>query len=154
MELFLTVIFFQGRRAGDALKWEGDGEGCKIDLERQMIGQRIGKTDEWRWNALHPRVVELLKVRAPLPKGKLIRWASYQSMHYHLTKLCRRLGVEFTPHMARHSFATWLRRQKVDMKGVQRAGDWKSLKSLARYQDVDVEDQRAILGLIGKKNAR
>jgi hypothetical protein len=35
-----------------------------------------------------------------------------------------------------------------------RRGDWKSLKSLARYQDVDVEDQRAILGLIGKKNAR
>lgn len=145
--LLLSLIFFQGRRVGDALKIRGE----QIDLSARLFGQRIGKTDKWKWSALHPRVFSLLANRAPLPPGKILRWNHYQSAHFHLKKLCDRLGVRFTFHMARHSFATWLRRAKVDLKAVKELGDWKSLKSVQRYQDVDVEDQRELLALIGEE---
>lgn len=150
LELLLSLIFFQGRRVGDALKTRGE----QIDLSAQLFGQRIGKTDKWKWSALHPRVFILLANRAPLPQGKILRWNHYQSAHFHLKKLCKTVGVDFTFHMARHSFATWLRRKKVDLKAVKELGDWKSLKSVQRYQDVDVEDQRELLALIGERKSK
>lgn len=147
LELLLAIIFFQGRRVSDAINVEG----CQINLQERLFGQRIGKTQKFKWAALHPRVFLLLANRAPLPHGRILRWNSYQSAHYHLRKLCSRLGVAFTFHMGRHSFATWLRRKKLDLKAVKELGDWKSLKSVLRYQDVDVEDQREALAMIGVK---
>ncbi len=59
-----------------------------------------------------------------------------------LSALCRRLGLAFTPHVARHSFATWLVDAGVNLRDVMDAGGWSDHKSVFRYAGSNVERVR------------
>lgn len=150
LKLFLGLVIYQGRRASDALAIEGS----MIDLAGRRFRQVTGKTKRWKWFALHPDVWDMLATRAPLPPGRLLRWGSLQSVHYHVNKLTAKLGVRFTPHMGRHSFATWLREDGADLRLIMEAGDWSSLKSVVRYADANVDHVRDALDRLGRKGGK
>ncbi|MBI3453558.1 MAG: tyrosine-type recombinase/integrase [Rhodospirillales bacterium] len=150
LRLFLALTIFQGRRASDALQIEGD----MLDLANRRFRQKTGKIKTWKWFALHPEVTKILADRAPLPAGRLLRWGSLQSVYHHIKKLCRRTGIAFTPHMGRHSFATWLREEGADLRLIMEAGDWRSVKSVVRYADANLDHVRAALAKIGKRNSK
>lgn len=58
-------------------------------------------------------------------------------------RLCTELGiVRFTSHQIRHSCATTLRRQGVDLVLIQQQLGHRSLRQLLRYVLVEVEDRR------------
>lgn len=47
----------------------------------------------------------------------------------------------FSPHKARHSFATWLRRQHgMDLKKLMELGRWKNVQSVMRYAHVSADE--------------
>ena len=50
---------------------------------------------------------------------------------------CRRANLErVTPHTTRHTFATRLVQNGVDLRTVQELGGWSSLRMLERYAHV------------------
>src|SRR3546814_19001389 len=90
---------------------------------------------------------ELATVAVGKRTGKVFRWSSYQSMDYHLKKLCTKLKVTWTPHMARHGFATDLNDAGAPISDIAGAGSWTSEKAVARYITKDVKRTKATLGL-------
>ena len=48
-----------------------------------------------------------------------------------------------TPHMARHSMATWMAAAGVNLRTIMAAGGWQDVKSVVRYAASDVDEVRA-----------
>ena len=111
-----------------------------------MVNLRIPKSNARKIIVLEPHSEALLQA---IPKGrrrgKLFRWASYQSMHYHLKKLRDGLGITFTPHQARHLFATDLNDGGATPADICNVGSWTSPKSVERYIGATEKRQRAVL---------
>jgi len=140
--LFLLWLFRQGTRLGDTLRVEWPN----IDLARQVVKLRIGKRDLWTEKALQPEVFEAL---ANLPErqrrqtGRLFSWGDKSNVYRWLRPLTRKLGIAFTPHMARHSLATWLNAQGEGLRTIMAALDHADPRSSIRYQAADIEIVRA-----------
>lgn len=139
-QLFLLWSFRQGTRISDTLRvrWSD------IDLPRQTVRLWIGKTDEWMEAPLHPEVFEQL---AAIPGGdrigRLYPWTQKTGVYRWLRPLTRSLGLEFTPHMARHSLGTWLNESGAGLRTIMAALGHADPKSSIRYQAADVEIVRA-----------
>jgi integrase len=143
--LFLLWIFHQGTRITDTLRidWQRD-----IDLSRQTVKMRIGKSDLWVDRPLDPEVFEAL---AAVPerdrKGRVFaRWGHRSNVYRWLRPLVRALGVTFTPHMARHTLGTELNNLGAGPRTIQDALVHADAKSSARYQSPDIEVIRSALG--------
>ena len=63
--------------------------------------------------------------------------------------MVQKLGIEFTPHMARHSLGTWLNASGAGLKTIMAALGHKDAKSSIRYQAADVDTVRAASGQLG-----
>jgi integrase len=139
--LLLLWLFRQGDRITDALSVEWK----RVDLVRRTVTQRIGKTDEWR---TAPLADDLWEALANVPEEKrgryVFRWRTRFGVYKWSRPLCRRLGVKFTPHMARHSMATWFVDEGVDLRTIMEAGGWRDIKSVARYANAGIERVRAV----------
>jgi len=79
-----------------------------VDLNGAKVRHHISKTDEWLVVPLHSMVLDMLRADAGDHVGRVFPWRDRAGLYYWLRPLCRRVGVVVTPHMARHSFATWL----------------------------------------------
>lgn len=138
--LFLLWSFRQGTRISDTLSvdWRN------INLPRQTVRLKIGKTDSWMEAPLHPEVFEQL---AAIPEedrgGRLFPWSQKSGVYRWLRPMVRQLGVEFTPHMARHSLGTWLNESGAGLRTIMGALGHTDPKSSMRYQSADVEIVRA-----------
>ena len=142
---FLVCLFVQGWRVSEPLRLTWD----IVDLERAQCERWIAKSRKWRRQALAEETVIAL-ANLPLPasgkrEGRLFPWRERWDVYRWLRPLCAAAGVRFTPHMARHSAATWARENGADLKEIMRAFGWSDLKSVLRYADVTVDDQRATL---------
>jgi len=140
----VIFLFGQGMRITDALAvtWE------RLNLQDGVILTRIGKTDQWRWKALHPDVQAAL---ATLPGGRAgpvwpwkNRWAFYKALQPALAAS----GVKFTPHMARHTLGFLL--GATSLKTRMDILDHADPKSSMRYDMSQLEEQRAALRVVGK----
>lgn len=135
--LYLLWLFRHGSRLSEplSLTWEES-----IDLSRQVVRIRIGKSDRWREKPLHPEVHAVL---AAIPiadrHGYLFPWRTRSGIYKWLVPLRRELGIHFTPHMARHTLATQLNAAGNGLKTIMEALDHKDPKSAMRYQDASVE---------------
>ena len=72
---------------------------------------------------------------------------SEQSVRFLIKRLCAKAAIErnITPHMFRHSFATLLLEEDVDIRYIQRMLGHSSILTTQIYTQVTVEKQRQIL---------
>jgi len=72
---------------------------------------------------------------------------SEQSVRFLIKRLCAKAGIEqnITPHMFRHSFATLLLEEDVDIRYIQRMLGHSSILTTQIYTQVTMEKQRKIL---------
>ena len=141
LKLLLIWLFHQGNRISEALSVEWE----RIDLGAGTVDIYISKISKWVTNALRPAVVvALANVPAGQRTGRVFhRWTSRDGVYARLQPLCAKLGVKFTPHMARHSMATWANAAGVPTKTIMQMGNWFDHKSVMRYTSADIETVRA-----------
>jgi integrase len=135
--LLLVWLFRHGTRITDTLqlRWEDN-----INLARQSVRMRIGKTDEWSEKRLHPEIFEMLAAIPPAERtGRLFPWETRSGVYRWLRPLARQIGVRFTPHMGRHSVGTWLNEEGAGLKTIMAALDHRDPASSIRYQAADIE---------------
>ena len=141
----LVFLFYQGMRISDAIKVDW----ADVDLPKGQFKARIGKTDQWRWKALHPDARAALagldhRTGAVFPYQN--RWGVYRALKPAIAKT----GVNFTPHMARHSLGTWLAGAGVSLKTRMDMLDHADPKSTIRYDMSQIPEQRAALAGLGR----
>lgn len=141
--VFLLFLFKHGWRVGEALalQWKN------IDLQARTVLRRVSKTDEWKTHPLQKDVLQALVDEVPSERrvGRVFPWGNKSNVYRWLKPYCRELGIHFTPHMARHSFATWATNEGVGPIELMAAGGWKDIKSVKRYSQVNPDRVRQIL---------
>lgn len=146
MFVILTWLFYQGWRISDVLrlKWSD------INEADATVKYHIGKTDEWRIMPLHPNTLQALRI-FPLKDhvGRVFPWSNKSNFYRALRPFLKGKNIKFTPHMARHSFATWLANEGVSPLEIMEAGGWKDHKSVLRYAKLDPTRVRATINKIG-----
>lgn len=140
LAVLLTVMFFSGSRITEAISLTWD----RVDLNGQRLCFDLGKTDEDHWRPMHPRVFTAL-ANMPNKSGRVFPWRTRSWPSRKMTTLAKSLGITFHPHMARHSFATWLADAGTNMRDIMDAGGWSDHKSVLRYTGGNVERLRSAL---------
>ncbi|GGE18563.1 hypothetical protein GCM10011390_42160 [Aureimonas endophytica] len=133
-----TFLFGQGVRVSEALNIDGRDD---IDLEHGYAILRDTKNGEQRTVTLIPKVLAALSAVPNLGKrGPLfLRYdgTPYESLTDEnrgrplrfWTHHCATIGLDasiYTPHTARHSWATWFHAQTHDVVRLKEEGGWKS----------------------------
>jgi integrase len=141
LKLLLIWLFHQGNRISEALSVEWE----HLDLPAATLRVYIAKIDEWRLVDLDPAVVVALGNVPPEQQvGRVFyRWKYRWSVYKPIRKLAARLGIVFTPHMARHSMATWANAAGLPTKTIMEMGNWRDVKSVLRYTGSDIKTVRA-----------
>lgn len=140
--LLLVMLFRQGWRIGELLEIEWP----HIDLAERSIEHHNKKVGLWDTVPLHDDVIALLgEVPEAERAGKLFPWADRWAVYEWLWPLTKQLGVRFTPHMARHSFATWLVSSGASSFDLLATGNWTDLKSVKRYTRLDRDRARSVI---------
>src|SRR5690606_7276569 len=117
-----------------------------IDLKAGTTKLYDSKNDVWVVLPLHPEVRALLPRK--LGTGPLFPWRTRGGAYKPWRKLLKSLGMAFTPHQARHTFATML----VNLgESLDPLPHWRDPKSRARYGRADLERQRQIMERLGRK---
>ena len=122
----------------ETLKIEWD----RINLEIGEVEIWINKSKTWKRVLLHPETIDALSA-VPLAErtGRVFPWSHRHSVYNWLTPLKERLGIEFTPHMARHTYASELGDRNSSSKDIVKLSTWTYEPSVSRYTDVDKDRQ-------------
>lgn len=141
--LLLTILFYQGWRITESLGLRAE----HVDLQRQQLTLYVSKSRAWKTVPMHPATFEAL-ANAGLPEaGTVFTWGDRHAVYRWLRPLCKRLNVEFTPHMARHDFGTKIR----DASDLVAVGSWTSEKSTQRYVGTSQERIRLAFAKLDDK---
>lgn len=138
---FLTVLFFQGLRVTEALSLST----AHTSVAEGWLEVESKKARRWKRVLMHPEVREALANMKPEAGGRWFPWRSRWRVYDWLGPLCARLGVRFTPHMARHLFGAEIRKLGGTLRDIGDLGSWFDLKSVARYDIVDDSHKRELL---------
>ena len=135
---FLITIYHQGWRITETLKIEWE----RIYLDIGEVDIWINKSKTWKRIQLHPETIDALSA-VPLAErtGRVFPWSHRRSVYNWLTPLTKKLGIEFTPHMARHTFASELGDREASNRDLVKLSTWTHEKSVSRYTDVDKDRQ-------------
>jgi integrase len=144
LKLLLVFLFSQGWRIGDALRLQW----ADINLNEATVWYRISKTDEAMPMPLNLSLLDMLRDEPQPRVGRVFPWRGKSSLYCHIRPLCQKAGIFFTPHMARHSFATWLHAEGASAFEIMKAGAWRDHRSVFRYTSVDVRQVRATINKI------
>jgi integrase len=118
LKLLLVFLFAQGWRISDTLRLQW----AEIDLTEATVWYRISKTDEAMLMPLNLIVLNMLREEDQPHVGRVFPWRGPSGVYRHLGPLCSSAGVFFTPHMARHSFATWLHAEGASAFEIMKVG--------------------------------
>jgi len=143
--VMVTLLLGQGVRVGEAvtLVWED------VSLEARFAILRDTKNGEERRITLIDRVVAALSTIKPAAAfGPVFRRSDGQpfrpsdpagagggQIRYHFAQAVEKAGLDphrFTPHICRHTWATWFYAQTLDQIRLKDEGGWKSTQWL-RY---------------------
>lgn len=130
----LLWLFRTGMRIGDVLRLQWKN----IDRKRGVLCYHVRKTDTYRERRLH---LDLLNypIKAGEPDDFIFPWRYPQGVGEWLRPLARSVGVDFTPHMARHSLGKWLNESGASLRTIMDQLDHTSPDSSIRYQSTDLE---------------
>lgn len=163
--LLLTVLFHQGWRITETLglRWR------HVDLQNRLLALYVAKSARWKTVAMHDAVFEAL---ASIPRDlsaealakaeggggpeRVFPWADRHQVYNWLRPLCKRLGVRFTPHMARHAFASALSEAGATDHDLVDVGSWTSHKSIRPYRHTAPDHHRRTLAKLawGESNKK
>jgi len=132
--LLVAWLFAHGNRISDPLRLDWS----QIDLGQRTYLLYVAKGKKWRTKPLDDGILPLL-ANEPVKSGALFPWRTRYGVYKWLRPLCKRLGVTFTPHMARHYLGKELNRSGAGLKTIMGALDHSSATSSLRYQDADIE---------------
>lgn len=139
----LVFLFFQGWRISETLGLQAEN----IDVKRRTLRLYVSKAGRWKEMPMHDATYEALCAMEDMPDiGRVWPWRTRDGVYKWLRPLCRRLGVAFTPHMARHEFGGSLRQRGAGRRDLVDVGTWTSEKSVERYMSADAEHARDIIG--------
>jgi integrase len=130
--LLILLLFRQGWRISETLglRWE------KIDFTTRAVSLYIRKVRRWKtiYLAIEARAA-LAEVAAAegVTEGRVFTWSRTCGVYRWLRPLCRRLGVRFTPHMARHEFASARHEAGANARDLVDMGTWTRVESTYRY---------------------
>lgn len=142
------VLFGTGCRAGEAMDLNARRD---VNLEYRTITFRNTKNGSDRTVELVARTVTALKKLENISEdGPLIRKGNGKAyaekgeeVSGHQLRFLRaaaeRAGVEFNPHMSRHSFATWYYAQTKDLLRLRRHCGWRSSQLVDVYTHIAPE---------------
>lgn len=142
LRCLLTIMFYTGARISEAVSLTWD----RIDLHARKLKLAVTKTGEHGWRAM-PEKLFLELANRPLETriGRVTRWTTRAGPKKALAQLRKTTGIFFTPHMARHTFATLLVDGGASLVDVKDGGGWKSLRSVERYVADNVERVRKVV---------
>jgi len=150
--LWLQFIFCQGPRVSESLslKWE------RANLRGREFDLYISKARKWQTMPMHPSFFEALcSVPESDRTGRVFPWETKSGVYKWLRPLTKKLGVKFTPHMARHLFASQLRREAgaVD-RDITDVGTWTSEKSVKRYTGTPDKHAHDVIERLSRRKTR
>lgn len=132
----LAFLIYTGLRVGEALALTTDD----IHIEHRTAFVGMTKNGEPRSVHLTPYLVATLTShpRGLARPGRVFRYTKGQRLYQKLAKASTAAGLPwFTFHVARHTYATWMRRHAaMDDRGLVGTGAWKDTKSVSRYSHV------------------
>lgn len=132
----VTLLIGQGCRMGEAVQIDSSD----VSLEHRIITLRHTKNGEERRVTLIPRVVAALSTLPTIGvPGQLFRredgypFATSEKaggqIKTQFRRAVTRAGLDpkrFTPHVCRHTWATWFYAQTLDVRRLKDEGGWKS----------------------------
>lgn len=140
--LLLLCLFFQGWRITEALGLRWD----KVDLTAATVQLYVSKSRKWQSLPLHDEFrAALANASHDSSEVYVFPWRTRSGVYKWLRPLRNRLGVRFTPHMARHDFGGRLRELGATGRDLVDVGSWTSERSVARYMSASSEHGRAIM---------
>lgn len=131
--LLLLWLFTMGTRITETLNIEWE----HLNLKDGIATIWINKTQEWRKTPLDDTLIAALANEDQTKP--LWPWKDRSSVYRWLWDLVERLGVEFTPHMARHSVGTWLNESGAGLKTIMEALGHADPRASLRYQSAGIE---------------
>lgn len=134
-------LLYTGCRLSEALNLEWHD----IDLDHATALARETKNGDPRIVHLTAEIVADLRA-LPRDRKRVFGWAKSGRFYAEWGKMTERANLAWaSPHVCRHTYATWMRRYAGrDLKGLVATGAWKDLKSVARYAHaVPAEESRA-----------
>lgn len=135
--LLILWLFRQGDRIGDVLKVKY--EDC--NLETKIISRHVSKSDVYLDFPLDDEICQLL-IADGQASGFIFPWRNHTTLNKWLKPLRERLGVEFTPHRARHTLGKRLNDSGAGLKTIMQALGHNDARSSLRYQTTDIETIR------------
>ena len=137
----LVALIYTGMRLGEALSVTRD----MLDLDAGEISLPKTKNGEPRNVFLPPYAVTTLRAHVARigDRHRLFRFTKGQRLYQKLAKATSAAGVPwFTFHVARHTWATWMRRYAgVDELGLIATGAWSDRKSVGRYSHTVIAEE-------------
>jgi integrase len=137
----LVSLLYTGMRLGEALSVTRD----MLDLDAGEISLPKTKNGEPRGVYLPPYAVTTLRAHVARigERARLFRFTKGQRLYQKLARATSAAGVPwFTFHVARHTWATWMRRYAgVDELGLIATGAWSDRKSVGRYSHTVIAEE-------------
>jgi len=126
----LGILAYQGWRISESIDLEPGGP----DFDRMTLTLWVGKARREKTVVMNPKCAEYLLAAGAYSKDRFFPWQHRNHVYQWLRPLCRRLGVKFTPHQARHEFASFLHEQlRCGTLDIMKLGTWTSEDSVAPY---------------------
>lgn len=141
--LLLLFLFCQGSRITETLSLEWE----RVNLTTRTAEIHISKSNTWKTIPLHEDVFIAL-ANADKAGCHVFPWRTRSGVYKWLRPLCKRLGVRFTPHMARHEFGSGLGERSATSRDLVDVGTWTSEKSVQRYVNPSEAHRREVINRV------
>jgi len=145
----LVFIAYQGWRISETLGLDWS----HVDLARGATIVRVGKARTWKTIRLADETVAALEtVPAGERRGQVFPFKDRWRVRHALEPVLRETGLHFTPHMARHDFATDLNAAAATANDIKDLSTWTSTEAIRdHYIHTDEAHAKALLKRLPKR---